>query len=92
MTDHARENRAVWAPDAPIRLPSLARLWREWRCSRKHEHGPGGFYHPSQITSAHGASETYRIWMQECQACGRFTVWGERRGTTGGAPVEEGKR
>ena len=49
---------------------------REWRCSRKNGHGAAHngqwgyvWYQPTEILPG--------LWMQECQACGRFTVWRE---------------
>lgn len=63
-----------WYVETPIRLPDAGRLWREWRCSRRHSHGPEGFYPPAIIKESDG----WRLWMQECQECGRFTVWSER--------------
>ena len=64
-----------WYVETPLRLPNLKQLWREWRCARKHGHGPDGFYHPHAIQS----TSDWNLWLQECQACGRFTVWSERR-------------
>ena len=42
---------AEWYVEGSLRLPSLGRLWREWRCSRKHAHGPKGFYQSHAINS-----------------------------------------
>lgn len=64
-----------WVIESPLRFPTLRRVWREWRCGRKHPHGPAGFYPPETVETADG----WVMWMQECQSCGRFTCWSERR-------------
>jgi len=66
----------VWKLDVPIKRPTFRQVWREWRCGRRHEHGPEGFY-PAAVIQASG-DDTFRVWMQECQACGRVTAWSER--------------
>lgn len=65
----------TWRIESPIKRPTFRQLYREWKCGRKHDHGPNGCYAPTIIAGSPG----WRVWEQECQACGRHTVWSERQ-------------